>query len=197
MPNQDTNASLSSGNLSSGSLLDVLLSDHLITPAQADEIKEKSASLNKPYEDSLVSLSLVSSEKLAEVKAKLYGVPFISLASFSFSPLALSMIPRAVAERFRLIPFLFDEKTRTLSIAMANPVDLEALEFVRQKTGLDIKIFATSEDELKKVIDQQYKQGIVGEVGKAIKETTELTKPRKNSTRSSNITYQNSFKYEN
>ena len=56
---------------------------------------------------------------------------------------------------------------------MANPVDLEALEFVRQKTGLIIKTFAASADDVRKAINQQYRQEIVGEVGEALKQTEE------------------------
>ena len=123
-------------------ILDVLALEHLITPQQLEEIKVKSASFGRPYEETLTSLNIVPAEKIAEAKAKLLGIPFISLSSTSFSPQALSMVPRAVAERFLSIPFLYDEKTRILSLAMANPVDLEALEFVRQKTGLNIKTFS-------------------------------------------------------
>jgi len=154
-------------------ILDVLALEHLITPQQLEEIKVKSAILGKPYEETLTSLNIVPAEKVAEAKAKLLGIPFISLSSTSFSPQALSMVPRAVAERFLLIPFLYDEKTRILSLAMANPVDLEALEFVRQKTGLIIKTFAASVDDVKNAINQQYRQEIVGEVGEALKQTKE------------------------
>ena len=58
---------------------------------------------------------------------------------------------------------------------MANPVDLDAIEFVRQKTGLSVKAFAASKTEVENAIDQQYRQELVGEVGAAIKETEEYT----------------------
>lgn len=154
-------------------ILDVLVLEHLITPEQLSEIKVKSASLGKSNEEILTSLNIVPAEKVTEAKAKLLGIPFISLSATSFSPQAISMVSRAVAERFLLIPFLYDEKTRILSLAMANPVDLEALEFVRQKTGLVIKTFAASVDDVRKAINQQYRQEIVGEVGEALKQTEE------------------------
>ena len=159
-------------------ILDILAGEHLLTPQQVEEIKVKSASIAKPYEETLTSLNIVPSEKIAEAKAKLLGIPFISLASTSFSPQALSMVSRAVAERFLLIPFLYDEKTQILSLAMANPVDLEALEFVRQKTGLNIKTFAASVDDVKIAINQQYRQEIVGEVGEALKQSEKFTKTK-------------------
>lgn len=159
-------------------ILDVLLSERALTPAQVDEIKVRSASTGQTYDEVLKSMNTVSSAKIAEAKAKLLGIPFISLSATSFSPLAVNMIPRAVAERFLLIPFLLDDKTRTLSVAMANPVDLEALEFVRQKTGLSIKTFATSVEDVKDAIIQQYRQEIVGEVAEAVRQTEKQNETR-------------------
>ena len=59
---------------------------------------------------------------------------------------------------------------------MSNPVDLEAVTFVREKTGLNIKTFASSPTDVEKAINQQYRQEIVGEVGAALKETEEAGK---------------------
>ncbi|HYM64895.1 MAG TPA: GspE/PulE family protein, partial [Candidatus Sulfotelmatobacter sp.] len=119
---------------------------------------------------------IVPEEKIAEAKAKLMDIPYIDLNTASFSPEALGFVPRAVAERFSLIPFAYDDKNQTLSIAMSNPVDLEAVTFVREKTNLTIKTFASSKTEVERSINQQYRQELVGEVGEAIKETEDRGK---------------------
>ncbi len=165
----DTSTSVS-GNQT---LSDVLLADHLLTQAQYDDIKVRTASQGINDESIIRNEKLVSEEKIAEAKAKLLGIPFISLETTSFSPQAIGFVPRAVVERFQLIPFMYDENTKTLSIAMANPVDLEALSFVRQKTGLNVKSFAASPLEVDKAIKEQYRQELVGQVGEAVKETEE------------------------
>jgi len=159
-------------------LLDILLSDNLITKEQYNDIKVKSASQGISSASVIESMSIVDEKKLAEEKAKLVGIPFISLETVSFAPQALSLIPKAVVERFSLIPFLYDEKARTLSIAMSNPVDLEALQFVTQKTGLTIKSFAASRVEVNKAIREQYGREIVGEIGEALAETEDYKKIR-------------------
>ena len=159
-------------------LLDILLLDNLITKEQYDDIKVKSASQGVSSASILELINIIDEKRLAQEKAKLVGVPFISLSTTSFAPQALSLVPKAVVERFSLIPFLYDEKTRTLSIAMSNPVDLEALQFVAQKTGLTIKSFAASKEEVTKAISEQYSQEIVGEVGEALAETEAYKKTR-------------------
>lgn len=159
-------------------LIDVLLADNLITKEQYDDIRVKSASQGVSSESILEAMDIVDEKKLAQAKAKLLGVPFISLETTSFAPQAISLISKAVVERFSLIPFLYDEKTRTLSIAMSNPADLEALQFIAQKTGLIIKSFAAAKEEVKKAISEQYSQEIVGEVGEALAETEAYAKTR-------------------
>ncbi len=157
-----------------GSLSDVLLAEHLITQPQYNEIKLKSAQDGSSDEDVITSLSLVSEEKLSEAKARVLGVPYISIETTAFSPQALGLVPEAVAQRFNIIQFLYDDKAKTISIAMANPADLDAISFVQQKTGQSIKAFAASPSSIKAAIEMQYKQALVGEVGEALKETKDL-----------------------
>ncbi|MCL5019494.1 MAG: Flp pilus assembly complex ATPase component TadA [Patescibacteria group bacterium] len=157
-------------------LSDILLAEHLLTQEQYNDVKVKSATQNVSDESILASSNYVTEQNLTEAKAKLLGIPFIDLESTSFSPEALAFVPRAVAERFSVVPFMYDDKIKTLSIAMANPVDLEALSFVRQKTGLVVKSFSASPTDVARAINQQYRQEIVGEVGEAIKETEQYDK---------------------
>jgi len=159
-------------------LIDILLADNVITQQQYDDIKVKSASQNLSSESILESMRIVDDKKLTEERAKLLGVPFVSLDTKSFAPQAISLIPKSVVERFSLIPFEYDEKAKTLSIAMSNPVDLEALQFVAQKTGLTIKSFAAAKEDVEKAISEQYSQEIVGEVGEALAETEVYKKTR-------------------
>lgn len=175
MPTSDFNSQQLSEHKT---ILDILLADNLITQEQYDDVKVKSASQGVSSVTVLESMGIIEEKKLAEEKAKLLGVPFISLETTSFSPQAISFIPKVVVERFSLIPFLYDEKTKTLSIAMSNPVDLEALQFVAQKTGLTVKSYAASKKEVEKAISEQYSQEIVGEVGEALAETEAIKTTR-------------------
>lgn len=164
----------SSANINQEAMLDMLLSEHSISDLQYNDVKVKSASDGKSIEDTLKAMHIVDEVKLSEIRAKLLGVPFISLTSTSFSPQAISLLPRAVVERFQAVPFAFDDKNKVLSIAMSNPIDLDAQQFIRQKTGLMLKVFAAAPNEVVKAIQTQYRQELVGEVGQAVKESEEL-----------------------
>src|ERR1035437_854757 len=118
MPNDSQNLS-SQALVENQTLADILLTGNQITKAQYDDIKVKSASKGVSEDTIVESLNIVTADKLAEAKAKLLNIPFITLDRSSFSPQAIGFVPRAVAERFALIPFAFDEKTQTLSVAMS------------------------------------------------------------------------------
>ncbi|HSW88344.1 MAG TPA: ATPase, T2SS/T4P/T4SS family [Candidatus Saccharimonadales bacterium] len=170
MPTVDDQINNSEYSNDEQSIIDILLKEKLITPEQYEDVKIKNSSTGKSYEEILQSLHIVPDEKLTEVKAQLLGVPYVLLDSTAFSPEALNFISRGVAERFHLIPFSYDEKTKVLSVAMANPVDLEATQFITEKTGLIIKAFAASPEEIASSIETQYREELVGEVGKALEE---------------------------
>ncbi len=176
------NANLSQSNqpqsTDAKSIADVLRAENQITKEQYDEILVKSASTGRSQTEILKEQKIVPDDKLAQALAKMVGVEYVDLTTVSFSPQALGLLPHAVVERFSLIPFHYDEKNQTLSIAMSNPLDLDSVGFVRQKTGLIIKTYAASPEEVKKAIEQQYKQGLVGEVGKAIEESEEFGQKR-------------------
>ena len=159
-------------------LSDILLAEKLLTQEQFNDIKVKSATQNISEDSLITSLNIIPEAKLAEAKAKLLNIPYISLEDTSFSPQALEYISRAVAERFSLIPFMYDDKMKLLSVAMSNPVDLDALSFIQQKTGLTIKTFAAAPSEVSRAISEQYRQEIIGEVGQAVKETEEFNKTK-------------------
>src|SRR6266446_5041225 len=168
--------SFTSNNNSPQNILDILLNEKLLTLTQVQEIKIKYANTGKSIESILLEENLISPEKIAEAKAQLFGIPFLNLNNTSFSPEAMHFIPRVVADRFQLIPISYNGQTKTISIAMGNPADLEAVQFVRQKTGLNVKVFAASAQQVLDNIALQYRQELVGQVGEAIKETEELTK---------------------
>lgn len=177
MPNSSL-ASNSANASESKSVVDVLYAEQLLSEQQYKDIKVKSATEGKSPVEILKETHAVSDDKIAEAQAKMLGIPYISLTTVSFSPQALSFLPRSVVERFSLIPFNYEESTRTLSVAMADPVNLDAIAFIRQKTGLLIKSFAANPAEVLQAIEQQYQQELVGEVDEAIKESEEFTQKR-------------------
>ncbi len=159
-----------------GTIGDILVQDKILTLEQLAKLKVEAANKNTDIDKLILDLQIVPSEKYFEAKAKLLGIPFTSVASLPFSPEALGFIPRSIAERFNLIPFAFNKETNTLSVVMGNSSDVEATEFIKQKTGATIKIFQGIPNDITQIIQSQYSFGLVGEVKAALQESEQISK---------------------
>ena len=161
-------------NVRTQTIADILLSEHLLSPDQLANLKTEAANKGVSIDTLILDLKLVSENKYYEARAKLIGVPFVSVSILPFSPEALSFLPKAVAERFNLIPFTYSKEKMSLSVAMSDPLDVETINFIKQKTGLSIEVFQGTPSEIKASIQTQYTYGLVGEVKEALKETEQI-----------------------
>lgn len=152
----------------------ILQSEGLINDTVYNQLKTESINKSESIDKALLDSKLVSDEVYYEARAKLIGAPFVSVSSLPFSPEALSFIPKTVAERFNIIPFAYDKEKQVLSLAMSNPLDLETINFVRQKTGVNVTTFQAIPEEITTAIQNQYTFGLIGEVKEALKETEEI-----------------------
>ena len=149
----------------------ILIEENKIDRAQLDKLKVEAAHKNVDIDKLLLEEKLVDDNTYYEARAKLYGVPFVSVITLPFSPEALSFVAKPVAERFNLIPFAYDKEKKILSLAMGNPYDIEAINFVRQKTNLVIKSYQGVPTDINDAVQTQYSIGLVKEIKEAIKET--------------------------
>lgn len=157
------------------SLEDILFKQGLLTQDQISAIKLESINLGKPTEKIIMEHNLVSADKMVEAKAVLLNVPFARLENIGISAEVLNLIPEPVARRYHLIPF--DIKDGQLHVAMEDPLDIQVIQFIEDKSGMRIKPFVGLPQEIIKAINDQYSQNLTTEVTSALKEV-EQSKPQ-------------------
>lgn len=151
-------------------LVDILLAQGAIDAKQAEAIKLQELQTGKTEEELLTSDGLVKEDQLTQAKAALYNIPFVSLEQAPISPEALAILPQQVAARFSVVPLFVDKEKRVLSLAMADPLDIAAIEFVEQKTDMRVEPRAASPSDIKRLITERYSVGLAEEVTAALKE---------------------------
>lgn len=154
------------------SVLDVLLKDHVIDRGAYDKLKVESVDAQQKPEELAFEKDLISEEQLARAKASFYNVPFIDLTRTAASPEALDKIPESVATRYQALPFGFSEPDNTLQVAMVDPLDLGAIEFIEKKSGSRVIPYLAIASQLTASIPDQYSQSLSTEVTEALKEST-------------------------
>ena len=140
----------------------------LLTSQQLDFVKSESKRRQESADKILTQMGWVTSEQLAQAKAAVLGITFVSPDTKPISPEILSLIPDDVAKRFTVIPV--SREGGTLSVAMVDPLDLQAIEFLEKKSGLVVKPYVATEESIKKAIVEQYTRGLSFEVTEALKE---------------------------
>lgn len=150
------------------SLEDALAANGLLTPQQLEFVKSESKRRQESADKILTQMAWVTSEQLAQAKAAVLGITFVAPDTKPISPEVLSLIPDEVAKRFTVIPV--SREGDTLSVAMVDPLDLQAIEFLEKKSGLVVKPYVATEESIKKAIVEQYTRGLSFEVTEALKE---------------------------
>jgi len=140
----------------------------LLTPQQLEFVKSESKRRQESADKILSQMAWVNAEQLAQAKAAVLGITFVAPDTKPISPEVLSLIPDEVAKRFTVIPIARDGET--LSVAMVDPLDLQAIEFLEKKSNLVVKPYMATAESIKKAIVEQYTRGLSFEVTEALKE---------------------------
>ena len=153
-------------------LADVLVKMGVLDQTRADQIKLTEVQNGTSQEDIIKSAQIVPEEKLIQAKSQLYNIPYVSLDTTPIAPAALAALPSEVAERFRVFPINIDPKDKSLTLAMSDPLDLSAIEFIEQKTGLHIKPCAALPSKIDGFLHTRYTTSLSQEVTAAMKDVT-------------------------
>ncbi|MBL7017154.1 MAG: type II/IV secretion system protein [Kiritimatiellales bacterium] len=101
---------------------------------------------------------LASSQELAEALSDLLQIPLIEIPEeFHIERSVLERVPEAVARRYTLVPYK-QENEHSLTLVMANPLDLDAVDTVRSQTKLEVHRAVGIEEEILALIDKSYKE---------------------------------------
>jgi type IV pilus assembly protein PilB len=154
------------------SLADVLLELGAIDEKKAEDIKLAEIQSGKGQEEIIKSQNLADESTIIQAKAKLYNIPYIDLSKAPVSPEALSVLPQQVASKFNVFPVTIDPTSKELKLAMSDPLDLTAIEFVERKTGYKIIPHAAEPNRVENSIQTAYTTTLAKEVSEALKEVS-------------------------
>ncbi|HHN74753.1 MAG TPA: type IV-A pilus assembly ATPase PilB [Acidobacteria bacterium] len=157
---------------------DLLLSEGLITREALAEALERQKAEGGKLGYHLVQTGAVNEEDLVHLLSEQYGIPAIDLRSLfpHVDRDLLDLIPEEIAGRYLVFPV---HKTgNILTLAMADPTNVVALDDIRFRTGCEVEPVLASEFALREAIEHSYeeKRLDIFETGEADEEF-ELTGP--------------------
>jgi len=153
-------------------IADILFAAGILSEEKLKTVKMENVNTGQSLKQIILAHDFVNEEQVSRAEAQLYNIPFLDPDEKAISPESLSLIPRAVAERYTLIPFDYNRLANELFVAMANPLDLEVIEFIEKKSGAKIKPFMATDEKIRQAIITAYAQPLSAEVKAALKEVS-------------------------
>src|SRR5512139_1665029 len=133
---------------------ELLLKENLVSPQQLQEAlnhqKLNGGKLGKAF----VNLGFVKDEEITSLLSRQYGVPSINLDHFEVDPAIIKIIPAETARKYQVLPL--SRSGATLTIAMADPTNVFAMDDIKFMTGYNVEPVVASETALEDAIDKYY-----------------------------------------
>jgi hypothetical protein len=102
----------------------------------------------------LVGLGYATEEDIAQAITVQYGFPYLPLKGYEIDPDVIKLIPEHVAKQYGLIPI--DKIGDTLTIAMSNPLNIQAVEDIEMLTSCSAQVFVSTLSDLNEAIEKYY-----------------------------------------
>ncbi len=106
----------------------------------------------------LVRLGFLSEATIRDVLSENLGQESVDLANVLIDPAAIALVPKEIARRYILLPLSVDSANKTLTIAIADPDNIIALDQVRALLRDEYRLVnqLASESDILRAIDQYY-----------------------------------------
>lgn len=138
----------------SAKLGEILVRENLITPQQLREALEYQRESGGRLGSNLVKLGIISDDVITTVLSRQYGVPSINLELFQIEKTTISLIAQEVALKYMVLPI--SKVGANLTLAMADPTNVFAMDDIKFMTGLNVEPVIASESSIQAAVAKYY-----------------------------------------
>ena len=148
-----------------GELKKFLIDSGLISSKDIAILAEKSAGDNQKLEELLIAEGHISEDDFRRAKAYVLGIPYVDLRRQRIDKTVLSLIPEPLSRKHNIVAY--NKTTTGLEVAMLDPEDLAAIDFIKKSAGTKILPRLTDTESIKNIL-VQYQKSLKQEFGDII-----------------------------
>lgn len=131
---------------------DALIKGDIISADDLEKLKRDAKQVNQPFFGYLVSGKFVEDETLTRIIAEVNNVPYVNLSKARIDPHVLTLLPEEIAERYMAVPL--GEMQHRLVVGMLEADNVQAVDFLSNRIGRPLKVYAASEGGIRQVLKQ-------------------------------------------
>jgi len=135
-------------------IADQLIESSLITQDELELALSEQGKSGGSLGYNLVKTGAISDKAFSEFLSQIYQVPAVDLDDIESDEHSIELIPSEVATKFQVVPV--KREGRVLTVAMANPDNIFAIDDIKFITGLEVRPVVATENALKRAIDRFY-----------------------------------------
>jgi type IV pilus assembly protein PilB len=149
----------------SKSLRESIVSSGLLTEEQVREAIEEGRQTGETLLKSILRKKMVDENTLITFLEKEMEIPRVDLASYLIDQKTVDLVPISAAKKYKIMPLF--KIGDVLTIAMADPFDIVALDEARDKSKCDVEPMVATTKEIDQAISQYY--GVGGSIDDLVK----------------------------
>ncbi len=134
---------------------ELLVQEGVITPHQLEEALKYQVIFGGKLGTNLIELDFVREDDIAKTLSRMLRVPLVSGEELQNIPDdVIKLIPRDISEQYQVVPLQLDH--RKLTLVMANPSDLKAIDEISFRTGFIVRPAVAAEVRLILALEKYY-----------------------------------------
>ncbi|MFA5260359.1 MAG: ATPase, T2SS/T4P/T4SS family [Candidatus Omnitrophota bacterium] len=135
-------------------IIQTLIETLKIKKEDLDEAIELQRSKNISLDRALIEKGLIKEEDLMVLLVRELHIPFINLKKYKIDPSLKEAIPERVARQYRILPI--SQMQKTVTIAMADPLNIFAIDDLKNLTGKEVDVVMSTESDILHAIEAYY-----------------------------------------
>ncbi|MDP9146000.1 MAG: Flp pilus assembly complex ATPase component TadA, partial [Actinomycetota bacterium] len=133
---------------------ELLLKENLVSQAQLQDALAQQKASGAKLGRVLVTMGFVEDDDITSLLSRQYGVPSINLDHFEVDQGVVKLIPAETSRKYQVLPL--SRSGATLTVAMADPTNVFAMDDIKFMTGYNVEPVVASESSLDQAIDRYY-----------------------------------------
>ena len=137
---------------------DVLVNSGVITEGDLDNGLARQKGTGRKLGEVLVDEGLVTEENIARALSSQLRYDMVELQNIEIDDEVLKLVPANVLKKYKVLPFEYSQDTMMLRVAMADPMDMAALDDINIITNMQVEPVVATTGSVMLAIDRYYGQ---------------------------------------
>ena len=138
----------------------------VVTDSQLAALKMEAERSHRSLQTVILDEKVLSEVQLGQQIGNYIHVPFVTIEPKDIPDDVLKRIPEHIARQYNVVLFAVDDNG-VLSLAMEDPDDVQALNFIQKEIGYNIKVFLATKDNILDCLEN-YRGNITDELDEVV-----------------------------